>query len=127
MLPFEIRLRNGPPVYEQLLYAARKAVVSGRLVPGDPFPSVRVISRALKVNPNTVQKAIGLLKKDGYLEVQPGVGTVVARPTYRDPEQKATLLGESLEALVVRAKELDVARDELMNAIGEHWERLNHE
>lgn len=127
MLPFEIRLRNGPPVYEQLLYAARKAVVSGRLVPGDPFPSVRVISRALKVNPNTVQKAIGLLKKDGYLEVQPGVGTVVARPTYRDPEQKAALLGESLEALVLRAKELDVARDELMNAIGEHWERLDHE
>ena len=124
MLPFEIQLKNGPPVYEQLLYAVRKAVWSNRLEPGEAFPSVRAISRELKVNPNTVQKAIGILKKDGYLEVQPGVGTVVACPSYVDPAEKAAFLDERIEQLVVRARELGVERDEVLKAINEQWERL---
>ena len=124
MLPFEIRLKNGPPVYEQLLYAVRKAVWSERLVPGEAFPSVRVISRALKVNPNTVQKAIGILQRDGYLEVRPGVGTVVARPEYVDPRQKAAFLETGMEELVVRARELGITRKEVLQAVKEQWERL---
>lgn len=124
MLPFEIQLRNGPPVYEQLLYAVRKAVWSGRLEAGEPFPSVRVISRELKVNPNTVQKAIGILKKDGYLEVQPGVGTVVTCPEFVDPREKAAFMEQRIEELVIRARELGVSRDEVINAVNEQWERL---
>lgn len=124
MLPFEIRLRNGPPVYEQLLYAVRKAVVSGVLREGDGFPSVRVISRELKVNPNTVQKAVGMLKRDGYLEVQPGVGMVVGRPVFGDPGLKREFLGESVEGMVLRARELGVGMGELVKTIKEHWERM---
>lgn len=124
MLPFEIQLKNGPPVYEQLLYAVRKAVWTGRLESGEAFPSVRVISRELKVNPNTVQKAIGILKKDGYLEVQPGVGTVVACPRFVDPREKVIFLEERMEELVVRARELGVDRREVLKAVNEQWERL---
>ena len=124
LLPFEIGLRNGPPVYEQVVYAVRKAVVMGRLRPGEGFPSVRVISRALQVNPNTVQKAIGQLKREGYLEAQPGVGMVVARPGYRDPRLKRELLGEALEGLVLRARELGVGLGELTEAMQSQWEAM---
>ena len=51
MLPFSVSLRSGTPIHEQLVFAVRRAVVTGQLRPGDPFPSVRALSVALKINP----------------------------------------------------------------------------
>ena len=53
---------------------------------GDPFPSVRALSQALKINPNTAHKVVGqTLTDEGLLAVRPGIGTVVAdaRPAAR--------------------------------------------
>ena len=127
MLPFEIELRNGPPVYEQIVLAAKKAILAGRMRPDDAFPSVRAISREIKVNPNTVQKVVAQLQREGFLEVKPGVGTVVRRPDRADPVARAALLGEDLETLAVRAHELSVDLQTLTDALTEHWEKLSHE
>ena len=124
MLPFEIHLKHGTPVYEQVLYAAKKAIVSGQLRPDDAFPSVRAISKELNVNPNTVQKAISVLKREGFLEVRPGVGTIVALPHRPDPEQQTALLGGELEALVVKANEFSLSLDDVTKALRKHWKEL---
>src|SRR6185436_6174656 len=79
MLPFPLSLRPGQPIYEQIVYAAKKALAQGLLAPGDRFPSVRTISEDLGVNPNTVQKAVAELTSLGVLEVHPGQGCFVAR------------------------------------------------
>ena len=47
MLPFRVEIKTGLPVYEQVVYAAKKAVISGQMRPGEPFPSVRTLSKAL--------------------------------------------------------------------------------
>ena len=127
MLPFEIELRNGPPVYEQIALAAKKAILGGRMKADDAFPSVRAISRELKVNPNTVQKVVAQLQREGFLEVRPGVGTVVRQPDRTDPAARAALLGEDLEALAVRARELGLTLDELTENLSTHWEKLSHD
>lgn len=124
MLPFKIHLRRGTPVYEQVLYAAKKAIVSGQLRADDAFPSVRAISKELKVNPNTIQKAVSVLKREGFLEVQPGIGTIVSVPSRPDPGQQTALLGGELEALVVKAKELSLSLEEVTKAVRKHWKEL---
>ena len=58
MIPFRLSFKPGVALYEQVVYAARKAVISGQMRPGDAFPSVRALSTALKINPNTAHKAI---------------------------------------------------------------------
>src|SRR5688572_33386631 len=78
MLPFSISLRPGTPIHEQVVYAVRRAVVTGQLRAGDPFPSVRALSLALKINPNTAHKIVGTLTDEGLLTVRPGIGTIVA-------------------------------------------------
>jgi DNA-binding transcriptional regulator YhcF (GntR family) len=65
-----------------------------------------------------------MLKRDGYLEVQPGVGMVVGRPAFRDPALRRELLGDSVEGLVLRARELGVGMEELTESVKEHWERM---
>ena len=51
MLPFHLVLTPGVPVSDQVVYAVTKAIVAGRLRPGDEFPSVRVLSQELRINP----------------------------------------------------------------------------
>ena len=58
MLPFSVILRPGFPPYEEIVYSVKKAIATGRLTAGTRFPSVRAMSRELKLNPNTCQKAV---------------------------------------------------------------------
>lgn len=58
MIPFSVALRVGAPVTAQLLYVVDKDVIMALLLPGDKFPSVRVLSQELRMNPNTVHKVI---------------------------------------------------------------------
>ena len=61
MLPFSVEIKAGESPYRQIVYAATKAIVSGELAPGAAFPSVRELSQALKINPNTAQKVVAEL------------------------------------------------------------------
>jgi GntR family transcriptional regulator len=124
MLPFPIKLTSGESPYRQIVYAATRAVVSGELLPGSAFPSVRVISQSLKINPNTAQKAIAELVRGGMLEVKPGVGTVVAEWGPATPEERTALLSADVERLIVEARRLGVSRRELLAAIETGWKRL---
>src|SRR5258708_28894829 len=52
-------------------------MVSGQMRTGGPFPSVRILSKELKINPNTAHKVVMHLVAAGLLETRPGVGTGV--------------------------------------------------
>jgi GntR family transcriptional regulator len=124
MIPFRITFETGIPIHEQVVYAAKKALITGRLQPGEPFPSVRTLSRALKINPNTAHKVIGQLIADGLIEVQPGLGTVVAEKPPSTSVERTHLLKNELEQLVVEAKRLGLDLDEITKAMADHWHRL---
>jgi GntR family transcriptional regulator len=125
LIPFRVEFRPGSSLYEQVVYAAKKALVSGQLRPGDPFPSVRTLSAELKINPNTAHKVITHLLNDGLLEVMPGTGTVVARPPHSTAAERTRLLENEVEQLVVEAKKLGMPLRQVTGAIEEHWDRLD--
>ena len=127
MLPFHVQFRTGIAVYEQVVFAVKKAIVSGQLVPGDKFPSVRQLSQELKINPNTAHKIVGTLVNERLLEVNPGIGTVVAKVTPSTRQQRRELLNEEVERLVVEAKKLSLEPGDVQEALQQHWNRLKKE
>jgi GntR family transcriptional regulator len=116
--------KPGVSLCEQVVYAAKKAVISGQMRPGDPFPSVRALSKALKINPNTAHKVIVHLTDEGLLEVKPGIGTVVAALTVASQTERGNLLKNQLEQLVVEAKKLGLSLDDLNAALAYHWTQI---
>ncbi len=124
MLPFSIELKPGLPVAEQILFAVKRAVVAGQLRPGDRFPSVRVLSQELRINPNTAHKVVAALVNEGVLVTTPAVGSVVAAPEAGGRREKAELLGGDLEHLVVEAKKLGLSLEDVQSALAAHWRRL---
>jgi GntR family transcriptional regulator len=124
VIPFRLIFRPGVSLYEQVVYTAKRAVVSGRLRAGEPFPSVRALSRELKINPNTAHKVIAQLITEGLLEVRVGVGTVVAGPRASTAAERSQLLKGELEELVVEAKKLGMDLEDVLDAVAHHWKRL---
>lgn len=124
MLPFALRLRPGSPVAEQVVFAVKRAVVSGQLQPGQAFPSVRTISQELGINPNTAHKIVASLVQEGILVTTPAVGSVVAERSGGDRSERAALLGGEMERLVVEARQLGLTLDEVTAALAKHWRKL---
>ena len=125
MLPFSVSFKPGLSVHEQVVYAVKKACVTGQLRPGDPFPSVRSLSQDLRINPNTAHKVVGTLVGEGLLDVRPGIGTMVARAPAATRGQRRALLGEETERLVVEARKLSLELQEVLDAVRDRWERLD--
>ena len=126
MLPFEFQHQPGKPVSEQLVYSVKKALARGRLQPGDVFPSVRALSRELRINPNTAQKAVTQLTQAGILEIEPGIGTRVRARAALSSAETAAILDEPVEALVIEAKRLGLTLEALESRLRESWNHLNH-
>ena len=55
------------PVYQQIMEAVYGSVLKGELKPGQRVPSVRELAAAAKVNPNTMQRALTELEREGLL------------------------------------------------------------
>ncbi len=116
MLPFPVALSGPRPAAAQIVDAAQLAIANGTLVQGDPFPSVREISRELKVNPKTAHKAVQQLLQANLLSADPGQGAVVAwTPPQRKPLDSETLAELKRWAIEARLRgaDLDSQRDAL--------------
>jgi GntR family transcriptional regulator len=124
VIPFRVSFESGVSLYEQVVYAAKKAVIAGQMLAGEPFPSVRVLSKALKINPNTAHKVVTQLIAEGILEVHPGLGTVVSGRLASTSLERSNLLKKELEQLVVEAKKLGLGLEQVTEAIAGHWRRL---
>jgi DNA-binding transcriptional regulator YhcF (GntR family) len=117
MLPFTLHFQDGIPVSDQILRAVRKAVLSGQLVPGDPFPSVRAMSQELKISPTTAHKVVSQLKSAGYLASRPGIGMVVSNPTLPERNERLELLGPACRDLLDEAHELGLDLEDVLEAL----------
>ena len=55
------------PVYQQIMAAIRGSILKGELSPGSKVPSVRDLAAQAQVNPNTMQRALTELEREGLL------------------------------------------------------------
>ena len=58
----EFNFDNERPIYIQLVELIRIEIVSGKFKKGERIPSVRELALMMKVNPNTMQKALNELE-----------------------------------------------------------------
>lgn len=119
-----LKLQPGQSIFDQVVFAAVKAFVGGDYEAGQTFPSVRALAADLKINPNTAHKVVQHLIQEGWLEVHPGVGTVVAKPPQARPADRKRMLSQETEQYVVQAKRVGLSLQEVVEAIGTQWSRL---
>ena len=55
------------PVYQQIMEQIRGGILKGELLPGERIASVRDLAAQAQVNPNTMQRALTELEREGLL------------------------------------------------------------
>lgn len=125
-LPFQIDLKPGKPISDQLVYSVQKAILSGLLRPGSKFPSIRAISQDLRIHPNTTQKAISVLADEGFLEVHPGIGTIVAR-TLPATARRNEVIKDEAERLILQAKRMRLTLEDVQHILESQWNKLTND
>lgn len=66
------------PIYEQIVDQIKALIRSGELQENDNLPSVRALSKELKISALTVKKAYDALESEGFTVTVHGKGTYVA-------------------------------------------------
>ena len=66
------------PIYIQVMDYIKKEIVSGRLKPGDRVDSVRDLALHFGVNPNTVQRSLSELEREGLLKSERTAGRFIS-------------------------------------------------
>ena len=68
---------NDAPIYTQLIQQVKVGIVTGAFPPGERLPSVRDMATEAGVNPNTMQRALAELERDGLVYSQRTAGRFV--------------------------------------------------
>ena len=111
-----IDYKSGLPIYDQIYRGIVKMAAAGAFGGDGQLPSVRSVAQELGVNPNTVQKAYGLLERDGVICSLPGKGSFLTGEQNAVDKQRE----EAVQKVRVSAREaLDcgVALGERLSAV----------
>lgn len=113
----DIDPRRPTPLYEQIAARVRVAIASGDLSAGESLPSVRALSRELRVNPATVVQAYRDLAADGFVELRHGQGTFVLEvSTFVRDEERAQQAVQMVRTLLQDGARLGIGAEELAHA-----------
>lgn len=122
----KIILINGSsvPLYEQIKNAIKENILKNKVKEGEQLPSVRILSKDLKVSILTVKKAYDELEEEGFVESRQGLGTFVAG---KDSEVKREEMQKELENHLQEAIKLSADLDLDKETILELFEFLYKE
>ena len=107
----KIDRREPLELHEQVAAEIRRAIAMGEAGPGDRLPPARDFAEVLGVNPNTVLRALRMLRDEGLLEFRRGRAVTVAAT----PEQGAVLA--RTKELVEFARRQGYRREDLIQMI----------
>ena len=111
--------RNDLPIYSQLLEQIKLAVVTGVYSPGERLPSVRELAMEAGVNPNTMQRALQELEREGLVYSQRTAGRFVTEETGLIDGAKRQLARRHVEEFMQAMKDLGLSKEEIMAIIEE--------
>jgi len=100
------------PIYLQLQEMIKLSIVSGRYPPGSKLPAVRDLALEAAVNPNTMQRALTELEREGLVHAQRTSGRYVTEDTEVIGKMKKELALELAELFLKKMAALGYSADE---------------
>ena len=111
------KLSDDRPIYVQLMETITAAIASGTLAAGSRLPSVREMAAQAGVNPNTMQRALAELERDGLLYSQRTAGRFVTYQSDRITQKRKELAMQQIRIFLSSMKEMGYTSEQTLNLI----------
>ena len=121
----EWNFRSDQPIYAQLISGIKLGIVSGALSPGERLPSVRDLAMEAGVNPNTMQRALQELEREGMVFSQRTAGRFVTEDVNLIEKAKRNFADEHIRVFLEGMGRLGYSRGEILSLLQEEKEDAN--
>ena len=108
---------NDAPIYTQLIQQVKVGIVTGAFPPGERLPSVRDMATEAGVNPNTMQRALAELERDGLVYSQRTAGRFVKEDNTMINTAKRSLAERHVKTFLEAMLRLGFQKDEIIDLI----------
>ena len=108
---------NDAPIYSQLIEQVKVGIVSGAFPPGERLPSVRDLAVEAGVNPNTMQRALTELERDGLVYSQRTAGRFVTEDTEMIRTAKEELAHRQIKVFLTAMLRLGYEKAEILSLV----------
>lgn len=112
-------LDNDRPIYLQLMERIQQDIIAGVYKPGDKIPSVRDLALDAAVNPNTMQKALAELERNGLVYSQRTSGRFITEDNEMIKKMKMQLAAEHIRQFFEKMHQLGFQDEETLEMIQE--------
>lgn len=116
------------PIYEQIVWQIKESILKGNLGQGEALPSVRSLSKDLRISALTVKKAYDALEQEGFVVTVHGKGSFVSGINQNLLlEEQRKEVERDLEEVIRKAKRCGMNLEELLQLCriltGEEYEK----
>lgn len=108
---------NDAPIYTQLIQQVKVGIVTCAFPPGERLPSVRDMATEAGVNPNTMQRALAELERDGLVYSQRTAGRFVTEDNTMINQAKRSLAERHVKTFLEAMLRLGFQKDEIIDLI----------
>ncbi len=110
------------PIYLQIMDEIKKDIFSEKIAIGDKISSVRDLALEFGVNPNTIQKALTELEREGLLTSVRAVGRFVSDNKEAITQAKKTLCNQNVKKYVEMMRALGCTKQEIIEFVQSYLE-----
>ena len=105
------------PIYQQLVENMTVRIVSGIYPPGGKVPAVRELAAEAGVNPNTMQRALADLEREGLLYAQRTSGRFVTEDEEMIQQMRRQLAMSKIEDFIGTMRLLGFTEEETLQLL----------
>lgn len=113
------KFRQDAPIYSQIIEGFKLSIASGELKPGEKLRSVRELAAWAGVNPNTMQRALSELERDGLVYAQRTSGRFVTEEADAVGRVRRELASERLNEFTAFMNRLGYTSEDIIELIKE--------
>ncbi len=113
---------NNIPIYVQIIQEIKKMIVSQKWSPGEKIDSVRDLAQKFHVNPNTMQRALAELEREGLLYAERTSGRFVTEDSALIDRMKRNKAKEEIKKMIVSMIDLGYSKEDIVRLFTEEIE-----
>lgn len=108
------QFQSNIPIYLQLVNQFKHRIVSGELTAGSKLESVRDLAISFEVNPNTMQRALAELERDGLVFAERTSGRFITKDRGLIIKMRESVAHEIIEQFIQQMNSLGFSNQEAM-------------
>lgn len=115
---------NNRPIYLQLLEDFKLKISSGVWKSGDKMDTVRNLAKIYGVNPNTVQRALQELEREGLAKSNRTSGRFITEDEEKINDMAKEAFYRACDDLISVADELKLTKEKSIKLLDEYWREI---